>query len=314
MALAAWIAASLVLSGLGSLLFEFIKSPIGFWLIGGLLCASGNVLIGRDRDHHFLNQVGLVLLLAGEWMVAFGFVDFFDTRNATIGYAALAVAVFLGIMAALVPNTLHRALATFAMLAALLVAAYDARLLRVFPVLAALFFVVLALGAADSPTRRRLLEPASTGAALALLVLMPLSSLVSHTPDKTHLAALVGRWPEGLMAAGLIVTAALLVKRARVTAPRIRNAALIAAVAFACLAWPVPGLSASLIVLLVAFALGRPVLCGVGVAAILGALVHYYYALDATLLRKSLSLVLAGALLIALGVALSRGWLEGRRA
>jgi len=78
----------------------------------------------------------------------------------------------------------------------------------------------------------------------------------------------------------------------------------LAVVALAAAAWPVPGLTVALIVMLVAFATGHTALLGFAILAMLGALGHYYYSLQTTLLAKSGALLATGLVLLAFRGAL----------
>ncbi|MBL8523275.1 MAG: DUF4401 domain-containing protein, partial [Betaproteobacteria bacterium] len=77
-------------------------------------------------------------------------------------------------------------------------------------------------------------------------------------------------------------------------------AALIAAVVFIAVSWRAPGLIASTLVLLAAFATGRRALTGLALLALPAWLVAYYYQMSLTLLAKSGVLTLTGAALIAM--------------
>jgi uncharacterized membrane protein len=58
----------------------------------------------------------------------------------------------------------------------------------------------------------------------------------------------------------------------------------------------------------VGFANGNRVLIGLGIAALVGYLSHYYYSLQATLLEKSVLLMCTGLVLLAARFALHRWW------
>jgi hypothetical protein len=66
----------------------------------------------------------------------------------------------------------------------------------------------------------------------------------------------------------------------------------------ACVAIPVNGLAAALLIVFIGFGCGAPLLLGLGVAACLGYLGHYYYDLSLTLLLKSAALTGTGVLLL----------------
>ena len=98
----------------------------------------------------------------------------------------------------------------------------------------------------------------------------------------------------------------------RTLACRLGAALALGAVAIA--AYPVPGVAAALVMLLMAFAAGQRALLGLAVIALLAALAHHYYRLDATLLQKSASLAAIGAVLLGARFAMLRGFTDEGRA
>jgi uncharacterized membrane protein len=84
--------------------------------------------------------------------------------------------------------------------------------------------------------------------------------------------------------------------------------ALAGAAILALISLKAPGVGPAAAILVVGYANGNRVLAGLGVAALLGYLSHYYYALHATLLEKSVLLACAGLTLFLLRLALLKWW------
>ena len=115
------------------------------------------------------------------------------------------------------------------------------------------------------------------------------------------------RWLQPLLLAATFAgVAAILLRRARIDDMRVVAAVALASAALIAATWPVPGLLAALIVVVVAFAMGRPALTGLGLVTAAAMLGYYYFSLQATLMVKSLSLMAAGAVLLVAGRALPR--------
>jgi uncharacterized membrane protein len=128
----------------------------------------------------------------------------------------------------------------------------------------------------------------------------------------------IGRqpWGEALAWAGamtmgavLICTVVLLLRREQlVLNSGAGMVALTAAAVIALALLKVPGVGPAVAILLVGYANGNRVLAGLGIAALVGYLSHYYYALDATLLEKSAFMGCTGVVLLVTRLALHRWW------
>src|SRR5262249_12346056 len=71
-----------------------------------------------------------------------------------------------------------------------------------------------------------------------------------------------------------------------------------------------PGVAPAAAILVVGYANGNRVLAGLGIAALVGYLSHYYYSMQSTLLVKSGLLAAAGIALLAARFALHHWWPE----
>ena len=153
-----------------------------------------------------------------------------------------------------------------------------------------------------------LCAPVSTGLALALLLVIPFSLLDSLFFATGRSAPFIGvaAWA-GTAAVTCVFVACIarLVREAGIDwRSRTGMWALAGGILLSLAAWPVPGVVVALIVLLEAFAAGRRTLAGLAVVALLAALAHYYYALQAPLLVKAGALAATGVVLLGARLAL----------
>ncbi len=207
------------------------------------------------------------------------------------------IAWFVGLMqVALVfamPNGLHRLISTLFAAAAfflaaekgLLVPALDAVLVAILILLARMESTLVMLG------RRHLVDPVINGVAIALLLRgaahVTLFGETLWLPFALQTAV--------VFALGLAVWTALNTAR---LASVSRSAAVLAAIVYGAVTWRAPGLIASVLVLLVAFASGRRALTAFSLVALVAYLSTYYYQMDLTLATKSMVLALSGASLM----------------
>jgi uncharacterized membrane protein len=89
---------------------------------------------------------------------------------------------------------------------------------------------------------------------------------------------------------------------------------LAAALILGAASFKAPGVGPAAAILVVGYANGNRVLAGVGIAALVGYLSHYYYSMQTTLLFKSGLLAATGLALLAARLALHRWWPEERGA
>jgi uncharacterized membrane protein len=201
----------------------------------------------------------------------------------------------------------HRLIAAFFANGAAFLGALEFGTPALLPPLAAVAFAATALAADRSATQHALLQPASTGIALALLLFAPVAIILDDTGHRTTAFLASARWLQpALLAATFAGVGAVLLHRAWIDDKRIVVAAALAIVVLIAVTWPVQGLLAALIVIVVAFAMGRPALTGLGLVTAAAMLGYYYFSLQATLMVKSLSLMAAGVVLLVAGWALSR--------
>lgn len=269
---AAWIAA-LFLTIVIAMLARG-QASIGF--AGVFSCALGLVLLRHSGA--FITQLGLAASIAGQAGMFFGVISWFhDFRS-----GAFALAAILIIPSVLSSNALYRAWCTAASLI-LLASALDYWAPLTVGLAAALLSVVFVALPGIS-------RAYGYGAAVALVTIDALS--------------LFGRsaHPYAGYAGGLLAGVALV----SVAHHLLGTKGAIYAAVIALVLLPAQGVTAALLIIVIGFGRAAPVLLGLGLAAGLTYLGHYYYATALTLLMKSIVLIASGLLLLGLRWALFR--------
>jgi uncharacterized membrane protein len=286
---AGWFAGLFALIFLGALLRP--DSAGGALTSGAVLAAAAWGLFKVDRDGAFVSQLALALSIAAQFLLLFGIHQAFfhkgDTSIATIALVALLIQLALVLA---MPNRLHRSMSTlFACIAWALFVRY---------------------GLWDQPFwSRREAPPTSLGMALA-------GWIVAWAPAGIGLFTLVRKEPEWMaagrqdlarpVAAGLILGLAFatLLSHPLEAFSLFREAAR--PVGWLAL-WPMLSALASLAALAAAFALGNRGLMGLAVVAALLHMSHFYYAIGASLLLKSVLMLAMGGACFAAARAVRKG-------
>lgn len=303
--LAAWLAALFLLFFIGMAFEDALRRPEWGVVIGAIVCGVTVPVLRRAGHHRFAAQLALAFSLAGQALVVFGLVA--DAQTSPWRWSL--VVVFEALLALSVPLAVHRILTTLASALALLV--------MLSTLAAAPLFLPLVL-AAFVATQQRLLRAAAHPAlwhTLAIALALALLVAVAH-------AALPELWrprdaPPGPLAWLAVLAQAVVSAWAGLAMAddatgtwRSRPAALAATTlaALAVAAFPLPGVAAMVVMLLLGFATGYRVTMALAAIGLLGALAHAYYQLDATLLAKAGGLCAIGVLLMLARIALDRVW------
>jgi uncharacterized membrane protein len=269
---AGWFAGLLVLIFVALLMS--IGGPAGMIVVGVPLIAGAAALYSAGRDGIFVTQLALAFSIAGQCFVLFGTHELFfkSISDSNMGGMAFLAAVLQTVLAVAMPNRLHRAMSTFfACLAWGLfmkstpVSQWMAAgwLVTWLPV-AFLLYALVKSGRAregDEPAdaRRAIAQPVATG----LIIGLAFGTLVF---DPSELWSWSGSRNVGSHSLAIL---------------------------------PLMSAFAALGGLCAAFALGKRGLTAACIFAALAHVSHFYYAMDATLLAKSVSMVVLGSILLA---------------
>jgi hypothetical protein len=306
--IAAWLAALFLMFFIGMAVEDIVRKPAGAIACGLVVTALAGWVVRRTLEHAFVAQLAIAFSVAGQCLLVVGLV--MEGGRAEPLRWLLFVAIEAALVVA-VPHFAHRVLATIGGAGALFMALWSAGLAPLF-----LPLVLFAFVAAEAQTLRGASNPQlwhATQIGLVLAVIVAIA--LAQWPRELALGRARSAFPVDVMrwvvassiAAVGAWTGSLLVRDA--TGASRSPLALVAAAllaAFAFVGMALPGIAAAVLVLLLAFAAGQPVLGGLAMIALLGSLAHYYYRLDATLLAKSGGLASIGALLLIARAVLPR--------
>jgi hypothetical protein len=313
---AGWIGAFFLLGFIGTLLAFLVKDAGSAVLVGAGACAGAVMIFRAAPKSDFLAQFGLAASLAGQLLLIYGFSQWMPR---SVNGIALVVALVQGLLLFLIPNFLHRVLSAWALALALLWLLVDAGFYPLAPAAITAAVVAVWLHEFDAGRHGALLRAAGYGLAFAALL-----TVVMHGALWGLWMASIGRGQPapgaaiqwlGHAASAVVLLWAVFQLLRREGLPLDSGqgrVALAGAVILGLASLKAPGVGPTVAILVVGFANGNRVLAGLGIAALLGYLSHFYYALSATLLVKSGVLVATGLALLAARLAMKHWWPEAK--
>jgi hypothetical protein len=307
--IAGWIGALFLLGFVGAGL-AFVFQSASAAAVVGLVAVGGAFLIfhvGGRND--VVSQFGLATSFAGQVLIGVAVADAVGEGGIRQGSSFFFVmAVFEALLAVALNNFVHRVWSTFAACVALGLAMRALGLFGVVPGVVAIALTVLWLSEHQWAARGSFWR--AIGFGLAFAVIQPDYWSLSQWLFESRSELLVEPpfwllWmkPALVSAALFYAVHQLLDRHHEGPGGTTWNAAMAAAGLIAVATLNAPGITSSLLLVLLGFATGNRTLFGVGVVALLSYLSYFYYSLQATLLMKSVALGLTGiALLILWGV------------
>ena len=301
-AISGWIASIFVLLTLGLFFGRFFNHIPMLVALGTGLIVAAFTLLKEEGYTLFLRHVGLALSLAGQALITLALFEWWNHPSSDsllwLGVAALELILMLRM-----PDDLHRVfsagvfgLAWIFGLHTLGVGALAAPAL-----LGGL--VWLSLHEFDDPDA--IFSRQAIGWGLSLVVV--LSAVWGHAIYHDWLLAsnaphisLNRPWITGLLSGGVLLYLITVLTRESTQGGQLPLIVLGGAGAIALLSVVMPGLSVAITLLVLGFARGNTLLMGLGITALLGTSMHFYYALHTTLLIKSLLLIATGIVLLIL--------------
>ncbi|HXF79480.1 MAG TPA: DUF4401 domain-containing protein [Usitatibacter sp.] len=275
---AGWAAGIFVLIFVGMTFARGSNGGAGILVAGLVLLAMAYGLFwaaGRAGFAAFASQAALALSIAGQFATLFGLAESIDRNLSmravpTLATIALAMQV---ILAAVMPNRLHRTMSTlFACIA---------------------WAVALRFSTWDrAGVPAGIPASAVTGLSIWLATWLPLAGLLFVIVRREPMWIARGFAPMVRpIAAGLVVALALGTLASEPWALLVGPGSAHGGLA----PWPLLSALAALAALIAAFALGNLGLAAVCIAAAIGHVFHLYYSLEATLLAKAATLAVVGA-------------------
>jgi hypothetical protein len=271
---------------------------------GAMCCAAAYAIFRKLPSNEFIAQFGFAISLAGQALILIGLFNLNRSSHQSVTFCVMAI--IEAVLAAVVPNYIHRVVTTLAANMCFFFAAmfFGGPAL---PALAAAAGVVFVwLHTAPDAKRASFWEPIGYGFAIALL---HIDGAMLFGDDLWRLLqpSAVPLSPY-LIRAAQIVTSALFFYAAW----RLRERAgvklngpggvvvTVGAIAVTLCGLGAPGIGAAILVLVLGFANANRVLMGLGLIAFGFYLSHFYYQLDTTLLVKSMILAATGVVFLGL--------------
>ena len=301
LAFSGWLAALFLLGFVGVGLQFIIESGPASFMAGGVMMGAAYAVL-RIPKNEFVEHLALAMSIAGQALAVWGFYGILDTHGALLW----ALVVFLeALLAVIMPNDVHRVLSAYA--AAISFAMTLACMRQ--PYLAQGLVMLLAawiwLNEFRYPRYTRRLRAIGYGVVIALIQLTGMTLffyesmgwLIDYGPQEALLPPWLGEAASG--AVMLYVVWKLLPRVGLRPADPRALTILLSTLLFCGVSLEAHGLTAGMTILLLGFAGGNRVLLGLGIAALLCYLSSYYYLLERTLLYKSVTLLMVGAVLLA---------------
>jgi len=302
-AMSAWIAA-LLLQGFfyGT---HLARSSESMAVVGALLCSASVVLQRRGKQVLFLASLALALCFTGQGMLIAGLGS--HIHSATV-VAFLVICLNAGILVVYDDRTM-RFLSALAVIIAFFTIILDNHLPYGFPVMS----LLLAGGSTALWTSEAVLatgkpapfyRPVGYGMVVGLFGSLMPSVMPGYLMPYVY--APYGSWiaAGGLLLVLIYLEYRLLLEHALLDDRRVAATVFIGTLLLFYPARRMPGMIAAIIVLVSGFRRGNRILMGFALAFLFVFISAYYYHMGLTLMQKSISLVVAGAVLLALRSAL----------
>jgi len=304
LAFSGWLAAIFLLFFIGLGFHNLVDSKTALCITGLFMIGAAIAGLFRIRDNDFLEHLMLAFSMAGHIMLWAAL--FQDDRDVVFAY--WIAALFEALLAIFVPNVLHRIFSSSAAALALLVAllhSFSSSPDKIFYIVwtiyanIILFFTALLwLNEFRYPQQMKKIQAIAYG---FLLVLIPLNISIS-TFDRYGSQALIHwiPWINTLISTAVIfyVNRYLLFRANPAASINLQITIFAASICVGILSAWMPGITIGIVLIALGFSASNRVLLGLGIASLLGFISHYYYALHTTLLYKSMTLAIAGALLL----------------
>lgn len=312
---AGWLGALFLLGFVGAAFAFVFRSAASAVVVGAGACAASVVIFRAAPKNDFVAQFGLAVSFAGQLLLLYGMSQMFrdfGPRQFAWCFLLQEAALFI-----LVPNFLHRVICALGGALAAIWLITDAGLYAFAPAAITAAFLAAWLSEFELERHGPMLRAGGYGLALAAMIAAVLHGelwlgwLVRHghgAPIGGNPVEWLGRGASALV---LLVAVVMLLKREGLEpgSPQGR-VGIAAALILGAVSFKAPGVGPAAAILVVGYANGNRVLAGLGIAALIGYLSHYYYALHSTLLYKSGLLAITGAALLLARFGMQRVWPE----
>lgn len=306
-----WLAA-LFIMGFIVIFFGFIFSKPSSDLVitFGILCSIGGYVLIQTLKNDFVEQLGMAFSLCGQILMSIGLFFF---SKVELGLGTFILGTYQLILAWIIPQYAHRLLTTAFGLFALLIAINMQGYYGIGSALIAILFGFIWMKEAHWGTLRDKWEPIGFGVALTMVFssgfLITGKFILSETFRSTtgwlfEHAELISSLLIALLFLNIII---LLLKEYKVKFnSKTAILSFIAATGLILISFKIYGLSTGMLLVLIGFARHRTVLVVLGSLSVASFFSWYYYNLHATLLFKSIVLIILGLTMLAAWAALNK--------
>jgi len=294
-----WLAALFILLFIGAALqFVFRSNTAAF--ISGVVLLGGSYAMLRKQNGDFIEQLALATSLAGQGLVVY---VIFRTSGWTGANTWFLIAVLQILLAGLMPNFIHRVFSAF-------FAAYSMQYALSYLGAPYLFGGLLMIPVAfiwlnelEYPAFLQPMRAIGYGLVIGLINIKGSALFARHWwMHYRGKPPWVQPWmDEALAGAVILIVVWQLLKRYKIPlTSRTAIAAFVATIIAFGASFEANGISVGVLIMLLGFAGGNRILLGLGIASLLFFVSSYYYTTDTTLLAKSYTMAITGAVLLAL--------------
>ena len=275
--------------------FDFIRSnSFAALIIGGMMIA-GALFILRSHKNEFVEHMALATSLAGQALIVF---EILDTSERQLIIAWTMVALLQLLLTLIASSFVHRVFSSFVTAFAFSMALSSNGLHHVFSGVVMLLAVLCWFNEFKYPQHMRKIRAIGYGLVLALILFKCTALFGQLSMDfrfiRNQPELWGGPWP-GELLIGLVtlyVVWHLLQMYGKRITEGISVMTLLATLFVCGLSLEAQGITVGIVVLLLGFSGSNRVLMGLGIISLLFYISSYYYLLDATLLDKSITLII----------------------
>lgn len=303
-----WVAAIFLMAFIALGAKIFLDSATAALVIGCLMVGVAYTTL-RLAKNEFLEQLAFAISLAGQAWIIFSFFEFSDKNFPRLWIMTGTLQV---VLAALMPNFLHRVFSTCGAAVAFSIALVQLNIPYLLNSVLMLIAAWLWLNEFRYPQQIKKNQAIAYGLVLALI---PLKGTMIFGYDLLDWSGNINRvepWIKpwmGEVLTGLVtlyVVWQLLQRHYPSLLHRVPLALLVATFLLCIAALEARGITCGIIILMLGFSASNRVLMGLGIVSLLFYISAYYYLLDTTLLNKSISLLAIGTGLIILRWLITR--------
>jgi uncharacterized membrane-anchored protein len=306
---AGWMAAIFLIAFIGSVFSFLFRGDTAVVLtslgIGG--CVLAYVIFGMSRQNDFIDQLGLVFNLAGQFMFTLGLYQLINDRT-DHHYSLYFISLFLFqvTLVMLIPNFISRLLSTWFGLICLFFAFASYGIYGLSSAIVAIIFVLLWMNETQWGKYRSFLEPVGYGVALSLIhligeVVFGIDFRWFFREESVSWLSLHAEWIRVILLNVAMIWFLFKISKINQLVFSTNSGILFVScgVLLMLMGVFIPGVSGAMLLLLVGFSVKRPILITLGLVSLMTFISWYYYNLSLTLLHKSLILMATGTILIA---------------